>query len=440
MRRPKIALSEQREPAAVNMLERLPDEISILILAHCKVAELGRAARAWRDLNDRDGVWRALQKAILGCAPAPRGARGRSSGRNKLSGKEAFKRLVATRRQNTEEARARFEQCEKPGIGALRKLLKAWQPLSINHRGSAGCTFLHSVVADARLSPAQTVQCVRELLEKHGADASRGNDLRMAPLMSAAALGDVKLVTLLLDAGASITARGAHPNGFVGAPVRPGKRARTPREWAECFGQSQVVDLLDRRAGAAPEKKRRREAKYFCLPACPFYGANTGEMVNCETCDNWFHCACVGISHTEFARFVRDESARFECAACAARQASARRVVDRSGVVWDAAWDSAGRQYYVDRATGRTSWQVEKTAAGAPGYYKARARARVVELLGDQLFSLPAPPAPPAPSVPTAPAPPALSAPPVPSAQVSAPALVATVTPPGDDEDRVTRT
>ena len=215
------------------------------------------------------------------------------------------------------------------------------------------------------------------------------------------------------DAGASTTARGAHPNGFVGAPVRPGKRARTPREWAECFGQSQVVDLLDRRAGgASPEKKkRRREAKYFCLPACPFYGANTGEMVNCETCDNWFHCACVGISHTEFARFVRDESARFECAACAARQATARRIVDQSGTVWDAAWDSAGRQYYVDRATGRTSWQVAPAAVGAPGYYKARARARVVELLGDQLFSLPAPP--------------------------SAPALVATVTPPGDDEDRV---
>ena len=395
------------------MLERLPDEISILILAHCKVAELGRAARAWRDLNNRDGVWRALQKAILGCAPPPRGARGRSSGRNKISGKESFKRLVATRRQNTEEARARFEQCEKPGIGALRKLLKAWQPLSINHRGSAGCTFLHSVVADARLSPAQTVQCVRELLDKHGADASRGNDLRMAPLMSAAALGDVKLVTLLLDAGADTTARGAHPNGFVGAPVRPGKRARTPREWAECFGQSQVVDLLDRRAGgASPEKKkRRREAKYFCLPACPFYGANTGEMVNCETCDNWFHCACVGISHTEFARFVRDESARFECAACAARQATERRIVDQDGTVWDAAWDRAGRQYYVDRATGRTSWQVSQAAAGSPGYYKARARARVVELLGDQLFSLP--PAPPA------------------------PALVATVTPPGDDEERV---
>ena len=425
------------------MLERLPDEISILILAHCKVAELGRAARAWRDLNNRDGVWRALQKAILGCAPPPRGARGRSSGRNKLSGKESFKRLVATRRQNTEEARARFEQCEKPGIGALRKLLKAWQPLSINHRGSAGCTFLHSVVADARLSPAQTVQCVRELLDKHGADASRGNDLRMAPLMSAAALGDVKLVTLLLDAGADTTARGAHPNGFVGAPVRPGKRARTPREWAECFGQSQVVDLLDRRAGgASPEKKkRRREAKYFCLPACPFYGANTGEMVNCETCDNWFHCACVGISHTEFARFVRDESARFECAACAARQASARRVVDRGGVVWDAAWDSAGRQYYVDRATGRTSWQVAPAEIGAPGYYKARARARVVELFGDQLFSLPASPTPSAPSVPTAPlpAPPAPSVPPVPTPP-PVPALVATVTPPGDEKDRVIRT
>ena len=72
------------------------------------------------------------------------------------------------------------------------------------------------------------------------------------------------------------------------------------------------------------------------------------------------------------------------CAACAARQASARRFFDRTGTVWDAAWDRAGRQYYVDRATGRTSWQIDVTAAGAPGYYKARARARVVELLGDQ--------------------------------------------------------
>ena len=108
---------------------------------------------------------------------------------------------------------------------------------------------------------------------------------------------------------------------------------------------------------------------------------------------------------------MRDESARFECAACAARQATERRIVDHDGTVWDAAWDRAGRQYYVDRATGRTSWQVSQADAGSPGYYKARARARVVELLGDQLFSLPAPP--------------------------SAPALVATVTPPGDDEDRV---
>ena len=43
MRRPKIALSELHR--AINMIERLPDEISILVLAHCKVAELGRAAQ-----------------------------------------------------------------------------------------------------------------------------------------------------------------------------------------------------------------------------------------------------------------------------------------------------------------------------------------------------------------------------------------------------------
>ena len=169
-----------------------------------------------------------------GLRAAAAGARGRSSGRNKISGKESFKRLVATRRQNTEEARARPEQCEKPGIGALRKLLKAWQPLSINHRGSAGCTFLHSVVADARLSPAQTVQCVRELLDKHGADASRGNDLRMAPLMSAAALGDVKLVTCCWTrartrrpAAPTRTASSARPCGRASAR---GRRASGPSE------------------------------------------------------------------------------------------------------------------------------------------------------------------------------------------------------------------
>ena len=46
-------------------------------------------------------------------------------------------------------------------------------------------------------------------------------------------------------------------------------------------------------------------------------------------------------------------------------QQGARQVVDRSGVVWEPAWDQAGRQYFVDRATGRTSWQIDATQ-GAP--------------------------------------------------------------------------
>ena len=46
-------------------------------------------------------------------------------------------------------------------------------------------------------------------------------------------------------------------------------------------------------------------------------------------------------------------------------QPSARQVVDRSGTVWEPAWDQAGRQYFVDRATGRTSWQID-AAQGAP--------------------------------------------------------------------------
>ena len=46
-------------------------------------------------------------------------------------------------------------------------------------------------------------------------------------------------------------------------------------------------------------------------------------------------------------------------------QQGARQVVDRSGTVWEPAWDQAGRQYFVDRATGRTSWQID-AAQGAP--------------------------------------------------------------------------
>ena len=145
---------------------------------------------------------------------------------------------------------------------------------------------------------------------------------------SAAALGDVKLVTVtLLDAGADDDdPRRRTRTASSAAPVRPGKRARTPREWAECFGQSQVVDLLDRRAGgASPEKKkRRREAKCFCLPACPFYGANTGEMVNCETARG---SSAIDASLKVNSRAtVRDESA-LECAR-AARQATERRIVE----------------------------------------------------------------------------------------------------------------
>ena len=70
--------------------------------------------------------------------------------------------------------------------------------------------------------------------------------------------------------------------------------------------------------------------------------------------------------------------------------ASARQVVDRSGVVWEPAWDQAGRQYFVDRATGRTSWQID-AAQGAPPAPAAATRPAVSRLRPSTAPQQPAP-------------------------------------------------
>jgi len=129
-------------------------------------------------------------------------------------------------------------------------------PVDVDAPGAEGHTLLHCVVADARLSKARTLKCCRELVEVWGADVSVANDLDFSPVMSAAALGDRQTVAYLIHRGADLDTPGAHPNGFVGAPARPGRHARSPRDWAEAYGHADVVRLIDaallsRRAAAA---------------------------------------------------------------------------------------------------------------------------------------------------------------------------------------------
>ena len=71
-------------------------------------------------------------------------------------------------------------------------------------------------------------------------------------------------------------------------------------------------------------------------------------QVSCGTCERWFHCACVGISPASFRVLVRDESASYECRECRDRAAA------------------------------------PPPEPGSP--FAARARERVVSLLGNQLF------------------------------------------------------
>ena len=126
-------------------------------------------------------------------------------------------------------------------LTTLRKLLRVWHPLDINKTSASGDTLVIALVSSG-LPPAVALSCVRELVLKHGADPTIGNDLGMAAVMYAAALGDARVVAFLAAHGADLAARGAHPNGFLGAPSpRPGKCRRTAREWAELYGHVAAV-------------------------------------------------------------------------------------------------------------------------------------------------------------------------------------------------------
>lgn len=182
-------------------------------------------------------------------------------------------------------------------------------PFDINLRSPD--TLLHVVVADERLSKRTTLRCVRELLAR-GADPRLPNDVGLTPLMSAAALGDLRVVSELVPLS-DLEARGRHPNGFIGAPVRPGQEARTACEWAEFYGHAEVVSALNPGDGA---KKKKREL--YCLQDnCIYDRRNVGEMVCCDTCGTWIHTECARIPLSVFRDLARRSSSKYECPICA---------------------------------------------------------------------------------------------------------------------------
>ena len=315
-------------------MDRLSDDTVITIFKFLKPRELESVASASRALSERDAVWHELARELVGTRGGGGRPSGRSSARLRLTGKQTYAKVHALRLSNSEEARNKFDGAKKVSLAALRSVLKDWSPLDLNARGSSGCSFLHSIISDARLTKGQTLQCARELVDRWGADVNVSNDLDLSPLHSAAALGDLRTVEFLVERGASLGQRGAHPNGFVGAPVRPGQRARTAKEWAETFGNADVVDFIAAREPAAaaagepaataagepspsPRKKRRKRRELFCYPTCRHGRENAGNMIHCEGgCERWFHLECVNMSDEAFKTMVRDEDAKFVCPEC----------------------------------------------------------------------------------------------------------------------------
>ncbi|KAH8054644.1 C2 domain-containing protein [Aureococcus anophagefferens] len=225
-------------------MDRLSDDTVITILKFLRPRELESVASASRALSERDAVWHELARELVGTRGGGGRPSGRSSARLRLTGKQTYAKVHALRLSNSEEARNKFDGAKKVSLAALRSVLKDWSPLDLNARGSSGCSFLHSIISDARLTKGQALQCV-ELVDRWGADVNVSNDLDLSPLHSAAALGDLRTVEFLVERGASLDQRRA-PTA-VGA-VRPSAAAR---KWAETFGNADVVDFIAAREPAA---------------------------------------------------------------------------------------------------------------------------------------------------------------------------------------------
>jgi hypothetical protein len=63
--------------------------------------------------------------------------------------------------------------------------------------------------------------------------------------------------------------------------------------------QSKPTVNLQRR----PMNRKRKRQESYCYETCSFSGAETGRMIQCFVCENWFHFECVDLdqepAHTE---------------------------------------------------------------------------------------------------------------------------------------------
>ena len=245
----------------------MPDDVLAEVLRNFDplapdfLLSLGAVCARWRErIDPNDALWRTAWRGLLAPAsgappggpasPARRAPRARRACTARLpAGKGLLVRWLRLRRANADEFLVQFSLLvdgAKLTLAALRRLLRRWAPLDVDRQSAASETALTTLVASAT-PPHVSLACARELVgAPHRADVNLANDLSFDALQCAAALGKARLVEFLLASGADATARGAHPNGFIGAPSpRPGQCERTAREWAELYGHAAVVATID---------------------------------------------------------------------------------------------------------------------------------------------------------------------------------------------------
>lgn len=117
---------------------------------------------------------------------------------------------------------------------ALRKLLAMAVPVDTDCVGIASESTLLMECTKARTAAEPVIlSCVRELVERHGADVSRGNRHGINPLIIASARGFPTIVKYLLKKNAAIECPGT--GRFVtyfGNKARPVRGTMTALEWA----------------------------------------------------------------------------------------------------------------------------------------------------------------------------------------------------------------
>lgn len=213
------------------------DDVVFLVLKAAMMSEpkhngRGQESKKWDKIRKR-------KASSLAVATQPQ----RKSRRLQVCGRQILINARTSLRRNSEYAHDDLTGVssgshQKMTLNRLRRVLKKWIPLDINHIHQRGSTILMECVRTRKCSCRQALMCTKELLQKWGADPNIEHPTSgMRAIHYCAARGMPKVVKLLLQHGAKIDIKGKGTfttsiSDTLGSRKRRLTGKYTPLEWA----------------------------------------------------------------------------------------------------------------------------------------------------------------------------------------------------------------